>query len=245
MDIGSDKGKVLEVDPRYGSCASRILLSDQRDRIEACGLSIYRDGLSCGRGRLSPADQYTQSEEVFCASGCCSLLRREMLREIGEFDEDFFMYGDDTDMGWRQQLAGWKCIYTPHAVAYHAHSRAAGSYSNLKAFHVERNRVYICLKHFPLGGLLLSCVFADLRMAHQLYYAVFRKKGALAEYRKQHNLLSGFWILIRAYWSAFLKLHVMWRKRREIKKLKKISNQEISALFKRYGISTQEMAGYE
>jgi hypothetical protein len=42
-----------------------------------------------------------------------------MLDEIGFLDEDFFLYDEDTDLNFRAQLAGWKCVYVPTAVAYH------------------------------------------------------------------------------------------------------------------------------
>ncbi|OGX05727.1 MAG: hypothetical protein A3G87_06890 [Omnitrophica bacterium RIFCSPLOWO2_12_FULL_50_11] len=237
--------KAIELDPKYGSCASRVLLHDRRDRAEVCGLLIYRDGSSCARGRLGPANRYHQLEEVFCASGCCSLFRREMIDEIGTYDADFFAYGDDTDLGWRQQLAGWKCIYTPHAVAYHAHSHAAGSYSDFKGFHVERNRILICIKNFPLSWLLLSFFYSGYRYLYQWSLSTFKKQGALARYRERNSLLSGFAILAKAHWSAFKNFSLMWRKRREIEKIKRISNREMARLFERFGISTREMASYE
>lgn len=237
--------QAIELDPRYGSCASRVLLYRERDRAEVCGLTIYRDGLSCARGRLGAANRYDQVEEVFCASGCCSLLRREMLDEIGDYDADFFAYGDDTDLGWRQQLAGWKCVYTPHAVAYHAHSQAAGSYSKFKAFHVERNRIYICIKYFPLWSLLLSFFYSAYRYFYQWYLSTFKNKGALARYRKQNSLVSGIGILLNAHWSTLKNFRTMWERRKAIKKMRRLSNREIANLFDRFGISTREMASYE
>jgi GT2 family glycosyltransferase len=73
-----------------------------------------------------------------------------MLDDIGLYDEDFFAYADETDMGWRAQLAGWKCIYSPKAIVYHLHSISSGGrYSSFKAFLVERNRIWVALKNFP------------------------------------------------------------------------------------------------
>ena len=95
-------------------------------------------------------------EEVFFPSGCAALYRREMLDEVGLFDEDFFAYGDDTDLGLKGRLAGWKCLYVPKAIVYHRYSQSSGAYSALKAFYVERNRVWIAVKYFPLSLLLES-----------------------------------------------------------------------------------------
>jgi len=244
-DCVEEMVRAVESDPKYGSCASRILLWDERDKAEVCGLVIYRDGSSCGRGRLGPADQYMDVEEVFCANDCCSLYKRAMLQDIGDYDPDFFMYCDETDIGWRHQLAGWKCVYNPRAVAYHAHSQAAGSYSGFKAFYVERNRLFICFKVFPLRMLIASAYYSCYRFVYQWYLSTFKKKGALAHYRKHSSLSSGLWILMKAHVAAFVKLPVMLRRRFRILNRKKISNRDISDLFKRFGISARDMAGYE
>lgn len=237
--------RAVNRDARYGSAASRILLWDEPEKTEVCGLVIYPDGSSCGRGRLGPADRYMQEEEVFCANDCCNLYRRSMLDEIGEYDPDFFIYCDETDMGWRHQMAGWKCIYTPHAVAYHAHSQSAGSYSAFKAYHVERNRIFICLKYFPLPMLIASFFYSAWRYLTMWYLAAVKKEGALAHYRKHSSLGSGLGVLLRAHWDAARMAPVMWRRRRDILARKKISCKDVRGLFKRFGITTRQMAGYE
>ena len=65
----------IETDQKIGVATPKILLYDQRDIIDAAGLTIYLDGLSIGRGRLEPQDKYSQREEVFCGSGCASIYR--------------------------------------------------------------------------------------------------------------------------------------------------------------------------
>lgn len=237
--------KAIQAHPRYGACASRILLWDDPSLTEVSGLVIFRDGSSCGRGRLKPADTYMRAEEVFCANDCCALFRREMFDEIGEYDPDFFIYCDETDIGWRQHYAGWKCIYTPHAVAYHAHSLSAGSYSAFKAFHVERNRIFLCFKYFPLPDLLLSFFFSMYRYGLQFYLSQTSKRGALAHYRKNNSLFSGLIILLKAHLAAFLKLPVMWKRRQAVLKKSKLTYAGYQALYKKYGISARAMASYE
>lgn len=68
-------------------------------------------------------DDYSKRQYVFGACAGAALYRREMLEDIklGDeyFDEDFFAYFEDVDFDWRAQLAGWKCLYVPPAVAYH------------------------------------------------------------------------------------------------------------------------------
>jgi GT2 family glycosyltransferase len=228
----------------YGSCASKILLWDDPDKIEVAGLVIYRDGLSVGRGRLQPADRYNDSGEVFCANDCCCLYRREMLNDIGLYDPDFFIYADETDMGWRHQLAGWKCIYTPRAIAYHAHSSAAGIYSDFKAYHVERNRIYLCLKYFPIRMLIASFFFAAYRYGCQVW-AARKGRGSLAKYREHSSLGRGLRLLFKIHLDAFRMAPVMLRRRRDYRPIRRLSNGDIEALFRRYGITAREVAHYE
>ena len=96
----------IEKKDRYGACASKILFEHAGLRIDAAGLVVCPDGLAIGRGRWDREDRYDTETEVFCASGCACLFRREMLEDIGLYDEDFFAYGEDTDLGWRATTRG-------------------------------------------------------------------------------------------------------------------------------------------
>ncbi len=234
----------IEQDPQYGACASKILLWDDPQRIEVAGLVIYPDGSSVGRGRLRPASQYDRLEEVFCANDCCCLYRRAMIEDIGLYDPDFFIYCDETDIGYRHQLAGWKCVYTPHAIAYHAHSRAAGDYSDFKAYHVERNRILLCLKYYPLSFLVASVPRSVQRFVLQVWLSM-RGRGALAHYCRQRSLWQGAAVLLRAHWDAVGLAPVMWRRRRSLRALRRLSDREFGELFRRFGVSAREIAAYE
>ena len=77
------------------------------------------------------------------------MYRKEMLDEIGGFDEDFFAYGDDAELGLRARIAGWKCIYTPGAVVRHHRGSTMGKGSASRLALIERNRVLLAAKLFP------------------------------------------------------------------------------------------------
>jgi len=234
----------IELDPQYGACASKILLWDEPEKIEVAGLVIYPDGTGVGRGRLQSSELYAEREEVFCANDCCCLYRREMIDHIGLYDPDFFIYCDETDMGYRHQLAGWRCVYAPGALAYHAHSRSAGDYSDFKAYHVERNRIYLCIKYYPWTYLLASGFRAAYRYLMQVWLSC-HGGGALAKYRESKSIWRGLGILIKAHWHALGKFPVMWRRRREFCKIRCRSNREFAGLFKRFGITARQAASYE
>src|SRR5437773_10300815 len=164
----------IESDESVGMCASKILFSNDRKRIDKAGHLIYPDGLNHGRGSGQPdRGQFDQREEVLFPDAAAALYRREMLEVIGLFDEYFFAYGDDADLGLRGRLAGWKCLYVPTAVVYHMHSATAGEFSPLKAFLIERNRIWVAVKNFPLALLLISPLFTAVRFAFHAYGAMF------------------------------------------------------------------------
>lgn len=234
--------RVAEEDPSIGMVASKIYLQGYEKVIDNVGHLIYPDGLNRGRGRLEiDQGQYDKKEVALFPSGCAALYRKEMLDEIGLFDEDFFAYGDDTDIGLRGRLAGWKCIYAPRAIVYHRYSQSSGTYSPLKAFYVERNRVWIAIKYFPLSILLLSPFYTILRLGFQAY-GIISGKGAAAKFKKEYSAFHLFCIFIKAQISALKGLPRMVRKRREIKKITRLNPNEIKTLLKSYRMNVKEIA---
>jgi GT2 family glycosyltransferase len=231
----------IEKDERYGACASKILLEYEDNLIDAAGISVCPDGLSIGRGRLEEGDRYDEEAEVFFASDCACLYRRKMLEDIGLYDEDFFAYADETDMGWRAQLAGWKCIYNPEAIVYHFHSASSGTYSPFKAFLVERNRIWVAVKNFPILLLIFGQFYTFWRYILQAYGA-FTGKGAAGRFTSDFSKIELVKILIKVYLSIWKSLPLMIRKRRAIQKKKRISNREVYKLIKQFGISAKEIA---
>ena len=147
----------IESDRSIGMCASKILFHGDRKRIDKAGHLIYLDGLNHGRGSgEQDRGQFDRREEVLFPDAAAAIYRREMLDVIGVFDEEFFAYGDDADLGLRGRLAGWNSWYIPTAIVYHVHSATAGEFSPLKAFLIERNRIWVAVKTFPLPLLLVS-----------------------------------------------------------------------------------------
>ena len=118
------------------------------DLINNAGSMIFSDGSGADRGFLErDSGQFEAPEEVFSACGASVLLRREMLDDIGLFDEDFFMYYEDTDLAWRARLRGWKFIYTPTSVMRHVHCGSSEEWSPFFTYHVERNRLCMLAKN--------------------------------------------------------------------------------------------------
>ncbi len=209
--------KAAEADITIGMVAPKVLLFSQPDRIDTTGHLLYPDGLNRGRGRLEKDEgQYDHCATALFPSGAAALYTRRMLDDIGLFDESFFLYGDDTELGLRGRLAGWGCAFAPRAVAYHHYSRSVGAYSSQKAFYVERNRVLVLFRTFPLSLIATSPAFTVLRLALQTW-AALTGRGASAQLASQTSLFHLIGVTLRAYGSALAKLpHVLgerWRHR--------------------------------
>ncbi len=233
--------KCIDENGRYGACASKILLEYEDNLIDAAGIVICPDGLSIGRGRLERGDQYDEETEVFFASDCACLYRREMLEDIGLYDEDFFAYADETDMGWRAQLSGWKCIYNPKAIVYHFHSASSGTYSPFKAYLVERNRIWVAVKSFPLPLLIFGQLYTFWRYLLQAYGA-FSGRGAAGRFTNDFSKTELIKILVKVYLSLWKQLPLMLKKRRVIQRKRQISTLDVFRLIRQFGISAKEIA---
>jgi GT2 family glycosyltransferase len=124
------------------------MLFDQRQVLNSAGDLFSRDGLPNSHGVWQTHDTSSASERyVFGGSGGAMALRREMLAEVGLFEETFFMWCEDVDLSWRAQLAGWKCVYEPEAVIYHHLSATGGG--KLASFYVARNTIWVLARNYP------------------------------------------------------------------------------------------------
>ena len=228
--------------PNSGMFAPKILSFDDRGVLDNVGHLLYGDGLSRGRGRLeADRGQYDREEEIVLPSGAAVLLRRAMLTDVGVFDADLFAYCDDTDLGLRGRLAGWRCRSVPGAVVFHKYSAASAAYSPLKAFLVERNRFWVAVKCLPAPLLLVSPVFTALRLAAQGWGAVTRR-GAAGRFSSAHSPWELLVVLLRAYAAALRGLPAAWDKRRAVQRRRRVSAWDAVGWLWRYGMGVREVA---
>jgi GT2 family glycosyltransferase len=90
--------------------------------------------------------QYDEAQEVFALCGCAVAFRTEAGREVDWFDDDFFLYYEDTDLSWRLRAAGWQIRYEPKAVVRHIHSATSVEWSPTFVFYSTRNRLLMLTK---------------------------------------------------------------------------------------------------
>lgn len=163
-------------DSKVGVCGAKMLLDD--GRINSAGICLSRSGAAWDRGMFEPDNgQYDAREEVFGACAGAALYRREMLDEIGLFDEDFFLYMEDVDLAFRARLAGWNCIYVPEAKVLHHHGGTAGAGSDLSVYYGNRNVIWYVIKDFPTRLLITSLPFIIARNLALIPYYALRGQG--------------------------------------------------------------------
>jgi GT2 family glycosyltransferase len=202
-----------EAYPAAGSFASRLLCHGKDDVLDGAGDLMGLDGKPRRRGHGHSARHFVDEEEVFCASAAAALYRRLAVVGVGGFDEDYFCYLEDVDLGFRLQLARYPCRYVPTAVATHIGSgTTGGQHSAFSVYHGHRNLVWTYIKNMPgILFLVLLPLHLLLNFAALVYFALWGQGGTL-------------W---RAKVDAMRQFPRMWKKRNAIQSVRARSIGEI------------------
>jgi GT2 family glycosyltransferase len=232
---------VLEEDPAVGLCASQVRLQGD-EGLDSAGMLICADGSSKQRGHRQLSSQFAQPERVLMPSASAAIYRREMLDSIGAFDGDFFLYCEDTDLGLRAARAGWHCLYVPEAIVEHRYSHSAGRVSPLKAYYVERNRIFVAVKNFPFGLLLAAPLVTLVRYGWHVIY-LFQGRGSAAQFQRQgHGGWRLVWLVLKAHLAALTCVGKLLAKRRQVQNSSRISERAFAELLQQFSISARHVA---
>jgi GT2 family glycosyltransferase len=231
----------MERRPDAGMCASQVRLFGE-ERLDSAGMLVASDGSSKQRGQGRLPEDFPVAEEALLPSASAALYRRAMLEEIGGFDEHFFLYCEDTDLGLRARWAGWKCLYVPQAVVEHHYSYSAGRASPTKAYYVERNRLFVLMKNFPARMLLGAPFTAAARYLWHAWY-ILRGRGSAARFRAEGNAGPRMaWYVIRAHAALIGNAGRLWRQRRDIRAGARITPAVFRHLIACHTISVRRLA---
>jgi len=209
--------RALDDRPGVDFCASRVLLYDGRIDTAGDGYTIAGFFFKRGWGR-EPVGQYDAPELVFSANGAGAIYRRSLFEDIGLFDEDFFAYGEDVDLGFRAQLRGHRCLYVPTAIVYHRGGGTVGVGSDLSIYLGHRNRSYVLIKDMP--GLLIRRHFVHILCFSVLIFMIYLIKGPR-------------WAFLKAKADMVGNFGRMYRKRREIQNLRIVPPEAIERIMTR------------
>jgi GT2 family glycosyltransferase len=228
--------------PDVGMAASKILVWEDPKRIDKAGHLIFPDGQNRGRGSgLLDSGQFDRQEEVLWPDGCAAMYRKSMLDVIGGFDEDFFAYGDDAELGLRARIAGWRCLYVPGAVVRHHRGATMGKDSARRLALIERNRVLLALKLFPWSLLWRNPFYYAMRLAAGVLLAG-RGGGDTAYFPGVGGKLAMAGALLRGDCAALRLAPRMLRKRAGIDRFRKLSPAELRRLILDHRLSWRDVA---
>ena len=148
--------------PEANLFASLILRRQARDRVDSAGDAYARDARPRPLGREDRAAGYEQVREVFSASAGAAFFRRRLFDQVGWFDESFFAYLEDVDLGFRARLLGHRCLFLPEAVVYHQGAATdladrpgkRPEESSRRVRWIARNKIFVLAKNLPSRWLV-------------------------------------------------------------------------------------------
>lgn len=154
----------LENNPDAGIATCKLMDSN-KEHLDSTGDIYTTWGLPFPRGRGEPvSNRYDKDVYVFGGSGGASIYRSEMFRKVGLFDEKFFAYYEDIDISFRAQLAGWKVLYVPQAIAYHQIGATSSRIKGFTTYQTMKNLPMVFWKNVPWS--LVPRIFPRLFFAY-------------------------------------------------------------------------------
>lgn len=202
--------------PRFTFFASRMLSDSDPNVLDGAGDGYHFTGMPGRRGYgLNAAGRYLEQDEVFSACAAAALYRRDILAEVGGFDESFFCYMEDMDLGFRLRLRGYRCLYVPTAIVRHVGSGTTGKQSDIAVYYGHRNLVWTFVKNMPLFWLVILFVPHLIMNLAVVFWFTRRGKGRL---------------IVRSKWTAVRALARVLHQREEVAKNRKCSVWHIAGL---------------
>ena len=220
----SEMLRAIEKDNKIAMVQPKILSIQNKDHFDYSGaaggeLDIF--GYPFARGRIfdeveQDHKQYDSTDEnCFWTSGCALLLRKSVVDEIGNLDEDFFAHQEEIDLNWRAQLAGFRNIVTTKTYIYHYSGYTLRGDNQKKMYLNHRNNLIMMIKNYSLPYLIL--IF-PLRILLELMtiivdFVFWKGKRAKAALKSLINLARNLFQILK--------------KRKKIQKLRKVSDNKI------------------
>jgi GT2 family glycosyltransferase len=151
-------------------------------RLDGAGDVFHIFGVGYRGGFGHSASSLPAEGECFAPCAAAAMYRASVFRSLGGFDERFFCYGEDVDLGFRLRLTGGRAVQVPAAVVLHEGSGVTGRHSDFTIYHGHRNRFWLWWKNMPLPLLVVS---APLNLVLTIYlFARFLFAGGAAAYAK-------------------------------------------------------------
>lgn len=205
--------RASEQNPGYISFSSRQIQFNAPERLDGAGDAYHISGLAWRNAYKLPSKTHAlEKKEVFSACAAAALYLREDFLQAGGFDEDYFSYFEDVDLGFRLRLAGKKCLYVPDAVVHHVGSASTGKRSDFSVYYGYRNMIWTFFKDMPLP---LIWFFLPVHIATLIFFVGYLSMRGQGR------------VIMRAIRDAVRGLPGILEKRKTIQKNRKIKPSEL------------------
>lgn len=216
--------------PEMASFSSRQIRAANPELLDGAGDAYHVSGLAWRIGLGYPSAEYgLMSAEIFSACAAAAMYLRQAFLDVDGFDEDFFSYFEDVDLGFRLQLRGYRCLFVSGAVVHHVGSATFGERSDFAFYHSHRNLVWTFVKNMP--SILLWFHLPEHFLANLIYLLYYSLRG-------RGN------VLLRAKRDAILGLPMALRKRKAIQVRRQVSFRALTRCMER-GLLQPYLLGYK
>lgn len=204
--------------PEYAFFGCRMLLADTPQLLDGVGDAYHVTGLVWREAHGKKAQGvHLVPREIFSPCGAAALYRSDAFLDADGFDERYFCYVEDVDLGFRLRLLGYRCLYVPNAVVHHKGSAITGKHSDFAIYHGHRNTAWTFIKDFPSPWIWIALPGHMLMTA--IVVAIFMLRGQAA-------------VIVRAKYHAALGIPAMWRSRKHIQTRRRVQAMEIISLMR-------------
>ncbi|NLT95356.1 MAG: glycosyltransferase family 2 protein [Clostridia bacterium] len=168
----------IEKDKSIFSVQAKMIQYYNRNKIDDAGDQYTILGWAFKTGDGDNIEKYNKTGEIFSSCAGAALYRKELFEKIGYFDEAFFAYMEDVDIGYRARVYGYKNVFCPSAMCYHVGSATSGSkYNNFKIRLAARNNIYVPYKNMPFLQLVLNLPFIIFGFIVKVIFFGFKGYG--------------------------------------------------------------------
>lgn len=218
----------FENNKKIGIIQSKLILSKERNKLDYAGEYLGQNGFLVQRAKGGEVDcgQYDQKVEILAAKSAGMFIKKEVFDKIGGFDSDYFIYVEETDLGWRTWLAGYKVIFIPESIVYHEFGTSTIILSKNKnnynaKFHGCKNYILTLFKNLELINLIKILPLHIFLWIGLAFYNII--KGKIKE---------GIWILSGILWNVInFPKNIKKRKLVQANRVKK--DEELFKIFMR------------
>lgn len=213
LDWLKESVKLMENDEKIGVVQPKILKIGAKERLDHTGLALDALGTWSTSFDMDEKD-FNEVFDIFAAASATCIVRRRVFDLLGGFDEDYFIYDDDTDFCWRMILIGHRIIFAPAARTHHRGNVTKGL-TPKRLYHSAKNRICTMLKNYELKNLWLRiCPFYILSLLTVFSFMLLLKfELALAVIKGLNYPISNY--------------NRIWRKRLMVQNSRKVSDNEL------------------